>query len=80
MIFDKYFQNVRLKLMKSFETTKKNCCGIFIFGDSTPNPKNRTKWPFCSIFGHIQAKRGGTKRHLSESGLNMVTFYVLGHM
>ena len=43
IIFDKYYQNVRLKLMKSFEATKKICYWIFVFGGSIPNPKNRPK-------------------------------------
>ena len=42
MIFDKQYQKVRLKLMKSFETTKKICRGIIVFGGSVPNPKNRS--------------------------------------
>ena len=42
MIFDKQYQKVRLKLMKSYETTKKICRGIIFFGGSVPNPKNRS--------------------------------------
>ena len=55
MIFDNYYQKVRLKLMKSFATTKKICCWMYLFGGSIPNPKNRLKWVFCSVFGDIQA-------------------------
>ena len=42
MIFDKKYQKVRLKLMKSYETTKKICHGIIFFRGSVPNPKNRS--------------------------------------
>ena len=54
MIFEIYYQKVKLKLMKSFDATKK-CCRIYVFEGSIPIPKDRTKWAFCSIFGDIQA-------------------------
>ena len=46
MIFDKSYQRVRLKLMKSFDTIKKFCCRIYVFGSSIPTPKDRPKWAF----------------------------------
>ena len=55
MIFEKYYQKVKLKLMKSFDATKKICCRIYVFEGSIPTPKERLKWAFCSIFGDIQA-------------------------
>ena len=55
MIFEKYYQKVKLKLMKSFDATKKICCRIYVFEGSIPTPKERLKWAFCSIFRDIQA-------------------------
>ena len=55
MIFDKYYQKVKLKLMKSFDATKKIALGYNVFEGFIPTPKDRPKWAFCSIFGDIQA-------------------------
>ena len=55
MIFEKYYQKVKLKLMKSFDATKKICCRIYVFEGSISTPKERLKWAFCSIFRDIQA-------------------------
>ena len=52
-IFDKYYQKVKLKLMKSFDATRKICCRIYVFEGSVPTPKDGPKWAFCSIFGDI---------------------------
>ena len=56
MIFDKCYQKVKMKLMKSFDATKKkNALGYNVFEGFIPTPKDRPKWAFCSIFGDIQA-------------------------
>ena len=55
MIFEIYYQKVKLKLMKSFDATKRICCRIYVFEGSIPTPKDRLKWAFCSIFWDIQA-------------------------
>ena len=54
-IFDKYYQKVKIKLMKSFETTKNNAVGQMFFGSYIHNPKHRHNLAFCSIFGDIRA-------------------------
>ena len=51
MIFDEYYQKVKLKLMKSFDATKKICCRIYVFEGSIPTPKERLKWAFVAFFG-----------------------------
>ena len=50
VIFEKYYQKGKLKLMKSFDATKKNYCRIYVFEGSIPTPKERLKWAFVAFF------------------------------
>ena len=43
MFFDKYYQKVKLKLMKSFDTTKTFAVAYMFFEGSIPTRKDRPK-------------------------------------
>ena len=54
MIFDGYYQKVRLKLMKSFETTKKIAVGYMFLEALYLTPKIDQNGRFAAFLGIFQ--------------------------